>query len=319
MNNAWNFVADWELVPSGFRHPWLLFFQVIPAILVFWIWTRRDRALPLPVDHSVPGPGWPIRFAVNWAETLMPLSLAIAIGLLAGPLQLGKPQAQRKLTNILFCVDVSGSMQQPFGTGTRYDASMQAISQFIDRREGDAFGLQFFGNSVVRWTPLTTDPSAIKCALPFMHPKVVPVWMAGTAIATSMLDARRTLLEQEEGDRLVVLVTDGVSPDLMGGKDLEVGSEMLEAGIVVYGIHVADGEPPAEVVRLAHKTGGDVFAAGDEQGLALVFQTIDQMQKAEVERTVAEQQDNFQPAALAGLCLLLLATAAAFGLRFTPW
>jgi hypothetical protein len=62
------------------------------------------------------------------------------------------------MTNILFCVDVSGSMGMPFGAGTRYDASMKAIESFIDRRSGDAFGLQFFGNSAIRWTPLTTDP-----------------------------------------------------------------------------------------------------------------------------------------------------------------
>lgn len=319
MNEWLSQVSEWLWVPSGFRYPWVLLLEAIPVTLLVWTWWRRGRGVPLPVDYSAAATGRWWRAIVNSASSLAPLLLGVAIWLAAGPLQLGKPQAQRKMTNILFCVDVSGSMGMPFGSGTRYDASMKAIESFIDRRSGDAFGLQFFGNSAIRWTPLTTDPSAIKCALPFMRPDVVPIWMAGTAIGTSMLDARRVLLEQPEGDRMVIVVTDGVSPDLMGGNDVEIGREMAEAQIVVYGIHVAEGDPPDEVLRLAAKTGGDVFAADDQAGLEEVFAKIDSMQKAEIERTVAEQQDHFQPYAALGLLLLLAWLLASFGWRYTPW
>jgi len=312
-------IAEWLWIPSGFRYPWVLLLEAVPVILLVWTWYRRGRGVPLPVDFSSAPTGRWWRAVVNLASSLAPLLLGIAIWLAAGPLQLGKPQAQRKMTNILFCVDVSGSMGMQFGAGTRYDASMKAIESFIDRRSGDAFGLQFFGNSAIRWTPLTTDPSAIKCALPFMRPDVVPIWMAGTAIGTSMLDARRVLLEQPEGDRMVIVVTDGVSPDLMGGNDVEIGREMAEAQIVVYGIHVAEGDPPDEVVRMAAKTGGDVFAADDQAGLEEVFAKIDSMQKAEIERTVAEQQDHFRPYAALGLLLLIASLLASFGWRYTPW
>jgi Ca-activated chloride channel family protein len=88
---------------------------------------------------------------------------------------------------------------------------------------------------------------------------------------------------------------------------------------VVYGIHVAEGDPPDEVLRLAAKTGGDVFAADDQAGLEEVFAKIDSMQKAEIERTVAEQQDHFQPYAALGLSLLLVWLLASFGWRYTPW
>ena len=134
-----------------------------------------------------------------------------------------------------------------------------------------------------------------------------------------MLDARRVLLEQPDGDRMIILVTDGVSPDLMEGNDVDIGRQLAEAQIVVYGIHVAEGDPPDEVVRMAAKTGGDVFAADDQAGLEEVFAKIDSMQKAEVERTVAEQQDHFVPYAFVGLLLLSLWLLASFGWRFTPW
>ena len=56
---------------------------------------------------------------------------------------------------------------------------MKAIDEFLKIRKGDAFGLTFFGNNVLHWVPLTSDPSAIRCAPPFMKPENVPTgWAA---------------------------------------------------------------------------------------------------------------------------------------------
>ena len=105
----------------------------------------------------------------------------------------------------------------------------------------------------------------------------------------------------------------------MNGNDVDIGQQLAAAQIVVYGIHVAEGDPPEEVVRMAAKTGGDVFAADDQQGLEAVFSQIDSMQKAEIERTVAEQQDHFVPYAFLGLVVLLVWLLTSFGWRYTPW
>ena len=53
--------------------------------------------------------------------------LALVIVLLAGPQRWDEPRTQRSLTNIEFCVDVSGSMTARFGDGDRYQAAMKAI------------------------------------------------------------------------------------------------------------------------------------------------------------------------------------------------
>ena len=117
----------------------------------------------------------------------MPIMLAIVIWILAGPMELGRPTTKRQVTNIQFCVDISGSMTASFGEGDRYEASMKAIDQFLEFREGDAFGLTFFGNEVLHWCPLTTDSSAIRCSVPFMHPRVAPGWFGGTEIGKALL------------------------------------------------------------------------------------------------------------------------------------
>ncbi len=312
-------VGNWQWIPSGFRHPWVLLLLGLPMTLLVWTWVRRGRAVAMPVDHVRVASGNWLRWMVNMAESLVPLLLATAIWLVAGPLQLGKPEMKRSLTNILFVIDVSGSMTAEFGGGSRYDASLAAIDHFLDLRSGDAFGLLFFGNSVLRWTPLTSDVSAIRCAPPFMRPENLPNWFGGTEIGKALLEGRKVLMEQESGDRMIVLVSDGDSFDLSDGNDAEIGRRLVDASITMFGIHIGGGDPPAEITNIAAITGGDVFAPGDEAGLASVFSRIDQMKKAELEQTLARQQDNFHPALAVAGALGVLMLLTSYGIRFTPW
>lgn len=302
-----------------FRNPRTLLLLVVPAALLGWLWNRRGRALVLPFDHSGSAAGTGARLFLNLAASLPALLLALAIVLLAGPQSWGAPRSKRVLTNIQFCVDVSGSMTARFGSGDRYDASMEAINRFLDYREGDAFGLTFFGNSVLHWVPLTTDVSAFRCAPPFMKPGRIPYWFNGTEIGKALLACRKVLLEREEGDRMILLISDGYSADLGGGREEEIARELRNDNIVVYSVHIAEGAIPDPVLRIASETGGEAFKPEDTDGLERIFARIDQMQKSRMEKTRAEASDEFQPWSLAGLVTLGLVLLAAFGLRTTPW
>src|SRR5262249_11646340 len=149
------------------------------------------------------------------------------------------PQEKRSLTNIEFCVDVSGSMMSPYGDGVRYDGAMKAVEQFLDYRKGDAFGLTFFGDAYVHWVPLTNDPSAIRCAPPFMRPDIAPDPFGGTAIAKALRACKKELERREEGDRMILLVTDGESYDLIG-EEQNLAKELKEARITVFCVIAAD-------------------------------------------------------------------------------
>jgi Ca-activated chloride channel family protein len=196
---------------------------------------------------------------------------------------------------------------------------MKAINEFLDVRKGDAYGLTFFGNNVLHWCPLTTDVSAFRCAPPFMHPGSLPYWFNGTEIGKALLACRKILVEREEGDRMIILVTDGYSADLSAGRDEEVTRELRADHIVVYTLQVAEGVLPDEIVRIASGTGGEAFKAEDPEGLQRVFASIDKMQKTRLEKTQAEAADDFVPWCLAGLGLASLTVFALFGLRTTPW
>ena len=303
----------------SFAYPFVLAALVVPVLLIYRVWKRNDRRVVLPFDHGRQrsGRGW--KALLDLAESVPAILLGIVIVILAGPQRRGEPKSERVLTNIEFCVDVSGSMTAPFGEGTRYDTSMKAIDEFLEARQGDAFGLMFFGNTTLDWVPLTSDVSAIRFAPPFMKPEVAPPWMGGTMVGLALREARKILVERQDGDRMIVLVSDGYSFDLTDGNDETIARELKADGIVVYTIHVAEGEPPPEMGTIANITGGEVFVAGDPSGLDNVFKRIDAMKQAKLKKTVAETLDNFPPFAIAGLSALSVLGAALVGLRYTPW
>ena len=210
-------------------------------------------------------------------------------------------------------------MTAHFGSGSRYDAALEAINKFVDYREGDAFGLTFFGNNVLHWVPLTSDVSAIKCAAPFMRPERVPHWFGGTEIGKALLACRRVLREREEGDRMIVLVSDGYSADLHGNRATEIAEQLKGSRIVVHAVHIAETTVPADIVTLTALTGGEVFAVDDPQTLVNVFQRIDEMQQTEMVQLTPESQDDFFPYCIAGLGMLGLISGSLFGLRYNPW
>ncbi|MEO6709187.1 MAG: vWA domain-containing protein [Planctomycetota bacterium] len=302
-----------------FRHPSALMLLVLPLALLLWTWNRGGNAVVLPFDHAGLSRGAWTHFFLRLFESTPALLMAVVCVLLAGPQAWEAPRTKRVLTNIQFCVDVSGSMTAKFGEGDRYEASMAAINQFLDYRTGDAFGLTFFGNNVLHWVPVTTDISAFRCAPPFMRPQNLPPWFGGTEIGKALMACRKILTEREEGDRMIILITDGYSADLGNGNDETIARELKKDNIVVFSVHIAEGAIPDPIVRLTSLTGGEAFKPEDTDGLKRVFERIDKMKLARMEKSQAEAADDFRPWCLAGLTLLAVSLLALFGLRYTPW
>lgn len=302
-----------------FAHWPLLALAMIPLAVLAWVWWRQGRNVVLPFDHGIQRHGAWLGRTVNTVASLPPLILLLVVLVLALPQQFSEPRTKREMSNIELCVDVSGSMTASFGAGTRYDASMDAINEFLDFRSGDAFGLTFFGNSVLHWVPLTTDTSAVRCAPPFMRPEVVPPWFGGTEIGKALLACKRRLADREEGDRMIILVSDGASSDLYQGNDEVIARRLREDRIVVYAIHISDTEVPAEIANITGATGGGVFQPGDKEALRGVFGTIDQMQQAKLVKIGADVMDAFGPFCVAILVLLVAWTLLSVVLRYTPW
>lgn len=304
----------------SFSYPFTLIALIIPLFLIIHQWRRHARALPLPFDHqSTSNSKWLARL-LNCINTLPPLILAAVIIMIAGPRKFERPENKRKLTNIQICLDVSGSMGAEFGSGDRYEAAMESLNEFLTYRKGDAFSLMVFGDDNLRWVPLTTDVSAFKYAPPYLHPSKLPSWFSGgTSIGKALKQAEKYLLHATEGDRLIILMSDGQSADLYGGRDVKIAQSLKENSIQVYTIHIGEGNVPPDVAMISSVTEGATFSAGDPESLEIVFRRIDEMAKAPLERLTPDPVDNFEPYSIVSLSLGGAFLLTLFGLRYSPW
>jgi Ca-activated chloride channel family protein len=304
----------------SFHHPFVLLLLVLPVSYGFWLWVRRGHPLTVPFDHTKVSDGkWLRRCAVT-AEMLVAAMLAVAVLILAQPRKPALPTNARVLNNIVFCLDVSGSMGTPVAPGvSRFDAAMTAINSFCNYRKGDSFGLTIFGGEYLHWLPPTKELSAIQFAAPFLKPGKLPYWFGGTMIAKALDGCLQRLEQTTEGDRAIILVTDGGSADFANGRDREIGQKLAAAKIRVYAVLIAKDQGSQGVYVISSLTNGRVFDAADPATLSFVFHEIDQMQKARFKPVVADWVDFDKPFAIAGLVLLGFFGMAQFGLRFTPW
>lgn len=297
-----------------FLHPWVLLLLGVP-VLLFWTILGRRPGVVLPFDHQSHVRRRWLRWLLGAFEVAPLLLLAAAIVMLAGPQKLQRPKSERLLTNIQIAMDVSGSM-----SGPRYRLASKAIEEFTRAREGDAFGLTLFGSFQIRWIPLTKDLQAIRNAMPFANPDNQPFFMGGTAIAAALKFCRENMdAEALEGDRLIILVSDGFSFDLGGGQNEDLGDVLREAGITVYHIHVAEDPVPSEIVDLARATGGEALQATDTESIRQIFRHIDRMKPAKFKAAGTVPMDYFRPFSLAALALAGVHLLGLLGARYTPW
>lgn len=308
-----------------FLYPKLLALLAIPVIVAFWEWVRPGQPLAMPFDHAKVGRGRFWQFLINSANCLPAGLLAIAILFLAHPVIFNPPEVERQLTNVQIVLDTSGSMKSPHGPQTkgvnsRFDSAMASIEQFLHYRKGDAFGLTVFSRNFVHWVPLTQDTEAIVLARPFIAPYVFPDEFWGNTFVGKALYGAAELLDQAKtGDRMIILLTDGLSSDILPPKDSAIIADLQAKRVKVFVIFLIDQPVTPSLVGIAQASGGDAWGAVTPEALNLVFKRIDEMKKVVVLEKKPRAADYYDPFFLPAIALLAAAVFALFGLRFTPW
>lgn len=302
-----------------FAHPYILLLLILPVILAVWELRRRGYRVAMPFDHGAVTQRPVLKGFVNAAGMLPALIAATGIIILAGPQKETLGESVREERNIHFLVDVSGSMNGIYGKDTRYAEAMKAISRFTTYRDKqDSFALSAFGTEVIHWLPLTRDLSAIRLAAPFLDPSRLPPYMSGTMIGKALMETL-PLMEKIEGDRMIILMTDGQSGDLGGDRARVVAQALRTAHIRVTGIFIGNNESTEDLQTITTLTDGLFFSAGDPDALEETFKQIDAMHKTKVNPPGIVYADNFGIAGIAALSLAGLMALMAFGLRYTPW
>jgi Ca-activated chloride channel family protein len=320
-----------------FQHPQLLGLLALPVILAFWEWTRHGQPIAMPFDHGQQTRGRLLHFLVLCANCLPAALLAIAILFLAHPMTHTPPEVERQLNNVQIVLDTSGSMAENHGPQNRgrhrrFDSAMEAIEQFITYRQGDAFGLTIFGREFIHWLPLTLDTQSIPLSKRFIEPyhsRLDPpssghrgfpddLW-GGTFIGKALHGAADLLAQRPDGDRMIILMTDGESRDINPPLDTPIIEHLRSEKVTLFTIMLTGDEISAPLTHITRATGGEVFNAVTPAALASVFQRIDEMKKVVVLEKRPQVIDFYEPFLMPALSLLGLSILALFGLRFTPW
>jgi len=329
-------MSDWmpalQATFGGFAWPWMWLALPLPLLAAWLLPARPSSSAALRVPYgprleaiaTTGGRAHRLRFAgLAWLAWVLLCAAA------ARPQQLGEalvpPQTGRDL---MLAVDLSGSMSEPdMELGgrivDRLTAAKAVLADFLDRRAGDRVGLIVFGQRAYALTPLTRDLDTVRDQL---RDSVAGLAGRETAIGDALGLAVKRLRDQPEGQRVVVLLTDGVNTAgvLEPLKAAELAREEgvrihtiafggTGAGFSLFGLTLptsgsGDDMDEATLQKIAQETGGRAFRARDTLELADIYAELDRIEPVEQPgKPVRPRLERYPWPLAASLLLALLA------------
>ncbi|MBN1651554.1 MAG: VWA domain-containing protein [Bacteroidales bacterium] len=296
---------------------------LIPVFFViFWIMIlRRKRNIRQLGDVKLVEALMPNRSNFKlWVKfILLVMAYFFLIIGLANP-QIGSKleEVERKGVDLVIALDVSNSMLAEDIKPNRLERAKRAISQLIDKLQGDRIGIVVFAGKAYMQLPITSDYSAAKLFLSTIDTEVVPT--QGTSIGQA-IDLSLTAFSDNKHEKAIVIITDGEDHD---DDPVAATEDAVAQGIKVYtiGIGLPEGAPIPEfskgqqmgykkdlsgktvITKLDELTLQKVAAAGNgiyvranntSAGLNQVFQEISKMEKQRYEtKMFSDYEDRFQ-------------------------
>ncbi|MCE9520356.1 MAG: VWA domain-containing protein [Verrucomicrobia bacterium] len=312
---------------------WLLLLLLVP--LLAWLRGRRGAAptLAFPMVSLMSGLGRPTRSRRGgFVPNLLHLSLICGIIALARPQKLITHE-EVKSEGIAICVavDVSLSMLiEDYYAGTRninrLVAAKRVLKDFIEGRPGDRIGIVAFAGAPYTPCPPTLDHDWILKNMDRIQTGVIE---AGTAIGSGIAAAARRLDKQEAKSKVLVLITDGasnsgkLSPADAARYAATLGIKIYTIGVGTPGYHLIpmpnggninsfrDEFDEESLKQIAEIGGGTFFKAQDAATLKQVFESINKMEKTQIDRRIIVHTDD--------LFLIFIIAAAICILLYSIW
>ncbi|HEX2533169.1 MAG TPA: VWA domain-containing protein [Chitinophagaceae bacterium] len=287
-------------------HVWVLPFLLLLPVLA-WMRFRMQRSLKSAVTVTT-SEAFRVRTARNFLVHLPFWCRLLAIGCLLLALarpRTGNTQEQRKGEgiDIVLAMDISGSMLSTDFRPNRLAVAKAMAEDFVKARPVDQIGLVVFEGESFTQYPLSTDHSGLLEQIRGLKSGLL---VSGTVIGEGLATSVDRLSRSKARSKVVILLTDGKEePPETRLVDPYTALEIAKAkGVKVYTIGMgAEGSAVASergvrtrttqegfldealLRRIALQTGGEYFRATNEEGLQLIYERIDRLEKTEVEVT----------------------------------
>ena len=250
---------------------------------------------------------------------------------------------RREGVDIVFAVDVSKSMLAEDIAPNRLEKSKRLVSEIINQLASDRVGIIAYAGQAYPQLPITTDYGAAKMFLQGLNTDMLS--SQGTAINEAIELASTYFNDEEQTNRILFIISDG--EDHSGAATLDAVDLALSEGIKIFtlGVGTSKGGPipikrDGVVERLKKDSKGEVVitrlneaileeissegngayvdGSDTEEAVALVKETLEQMDKKEFEsKQFADYKDQFQW--FLGAALLFLLIDVFFLNRKTSW
>jgi Ca-activated chloride channel family protein len=232
------------------------------------------------------------------------LALAFVFTALARPQssQMFQQPSQNLGIDLMMALDISTSMLARDLKPNRLEALKEVATDFVAQRAMDRLGLVIYAGEAYSPVPLTTDQSLLSQQISALHHEMLE---GGTAIGMGLSTAVNRLVESTAKSKVIILLTDGENN---GGMVDPVQAAELAASldIKVYTIGLGTNgmastpvmkDPRGNLIyqprpvtideellqRIASITGGQYFRATDNESLVQIYESIDQLEKSEIE------------------------------------
>ncbi len=222
-----------------FSNPQYLYFLIINLIFLFVFYIKdlkkkkflanfgNEKLREKIIKNPDRGFLFSSRIALIFGFTLFTMALA-------GP-QMGirEEKILRKGVDLVFCLDLSKSMDAEDVTPSRLKRSILEFSNFLSKVENHRVGLVVFAGDAYIQCPLTLDYDALKIFFEILDTNLVP--KPGTNIGKGIKKGMETFIDKEKKGKYIILLTDGEDHF---GEALKAAEEAKKENIVIYAIGI---------------------------------------------------------------------------------
>lgn len=315
LTDPW-YSINWFLPSSwnGFtwENPVFLYLLIAVPFLFLVRWLIRfyfNQKLPVALvksDVKTSPTTW-LRF---FPEIIFALALSLILVALARPQRTNEKVEQwSEGIDIMLAIDISQSMQIEDFIPNRLEAAKNVARDFIGGRIQDRIGIVVFSGDAFSLAPLTTDYALLNSYLNDISFDMIE--SRGTAIGSAMAVVTNRMRESDSKSKVCILLSDG--DNTAGNIDPITAAELAAAyNIKIYTIIVGkEGMVPfgkdyfgrpnmventideTTMRKIASIGSGQFFRVTDNEALKVVFDRINEYEKAEIKETRFKDTSDF--------------------------